>query len=218
VRVVLADDSVLFREGVARLLAEHGLEVAGQAGDAGALLSLVAALRPDVAVVDIRMPPDFAIEGIEAAIRIRADHPGTGVLVLSQHIETRQAFDLLGSDPAGVGYLLKDRVLDLPEFVAAVRRVGSGGSVVDPEVVLRLLGRGGRASAVDRLSGREREVLGLMAEGRSNQAISERLFLSARTVETHVASIFTKLDLQPTADDHRRVLAVLEFLRESGAQ
>ncbi|HXJ66124.1 MAG TPA: response regulator transcription factor [Actinomycetota bacterium] len=216
-RAVLADDSVLFREGVARLLDEHGLEVVGRAGDADELLSQVAALRPDVAVVDIRMPPTHTIEGIQAAIRIRADHPGTGVLVLSQYVETRQAFELLGPEPRGVGYLLKDRVLDLPEFVSAVRRVAAGGSVVDPEVVVRLLGRTSSASPVERLTEREREVLGLMAEGRSNQAISERLFLSERTVETHVASIFGKLDFQPAPDDHRRVLAVLEYLRSTDA-
>ncbi len=211
-RVVLADDSVLFREGVARLLAEHGLEVVGQAGDAEELLSLVAALGPDVAVTDIRMPPTFTTEGMAAAVRIRTDHPGTGVLVLSQYVETRQALELIGREARGAGYLLKDRVLDLPEFVAAVRRVGTGGSVVDPDVVVRLLGRT-EPSRIDRLTEREREVLELMAEGRSNQAISERLFLSERTVETHVAAIFTKLDLQPAPDDHRRVLAVLEFLR-----
>jgi serine/threonine-protein kinase len=165
-----------------------------------------------VAVVDIRMPPEFAVEGVEAAIRIRTEHPATGVLVLSQHVETRQAFELLGPEPRGVGYLLKDRVLDITEFVAAVRRVGEGGSVVDPQVVGRLLGRAG-GSNLDRLTARERDVLELMAEGRSNQAISARLFLSERTVETHVAAIFTKLDLQPAPDDHRRVLAVLEFLR-----
>jgi serine/threonine-protein kinase len=212
-RAVLADDSVLFREGVARVLAEHGLEVVGRAGDADELLSQVAAFRPDVAVVDIRMPPTHTVEGIQAAIRIRADHPDTGVLVLSQYVEARQVFELLGPEPRGVGYLLKDRVLDLPEFVSAVRRVAEGGSVVDPEVVVRLLGRTSHASPVERLTEREREVLELMAEGRSNQAISERLFLSERTVETHVAAIFAKLDLQPAPDDHRRVLAVLELLR-----
>ena len=211
-RVVLADDSVLFREGVVRLLVEHGLDVVGQAGDADGLLSMVAALQPDVAVTDIRMPPTFTTEGMAAAIQIRAEHPGTGVLVLSQYVETRQALDLIGREARGIGYLLKDRVLDLTEFVSAVRRVGTGGSAVDQDVVVRLLGRAGPAR-IDRLTEREREVLELMAEGRSNQAISERLFLSERTVETHVAAIFTKLDLQPAPDDHRRVLAVLEFLR-----
>jgi serine/threonine-protein kinase len=213
VRVALADDSVLFREGVARLLTEHGLEVVGQVGDGDALVSLVAALHPDVAVADVRMPPTFTVEGMTAAVRIRNEHPDTAVLVLSQYVETRQAVELLGQGARGVGYLLKDRVLDLAEFAAAVRRVGSGESVIDPDVVARLVGRSPEADRLARLTEREREVLALMAEGRSNQAISERLFLSERTVETHVAAIFAKLDLLPAPDDHRRVLAVLQFLQ-----
>jgi DNA-binding NarL/FixJ family response regulator len=213
VRVVLADDSVLFREGVARVLAERGMEVVAQAGDGNALLAAVAALQPDAAVVDIRMPPTFTVEGLTAAVRIRREHPSTGVLVLSQHVETRHVVELLGEDARGVGYLLKDRVLDLDGFVDAVRRVAEGGSAIDPEVVARLVGRSPEQTRIERLTERERDVLALMAEGRSNQAISEHLFLSLRTVETHVAAIFGKLDLLPTADDHRRVLAVLEFLR-----
>jgi serine/threonine-protein kinase len=216
VRVVLADDSVLFREGVARLLTEHDVEVAGQAGDGDALVALVAALHPDVVIVDVRMPPTFTVEGMTAAVRIRNEHPDTAVLVLSQYVETRQAVELLGRGARGVGYLLKDRVLDLGEFVGAVRRVGAGESVIDPDVVARLVGRSPEADRLARLTEREREVLALMAEGRSNQAISERLFLSERTVETHVAAIFAKLDLLPAPDDHRRVLAVLQFLQASG--
>ncbi|HEY7280809.1 MAG TPA: response regulator transcription factor [Actinomycetota bacterium] len=215
-RVVLADDSVLFREGVARLLTEHDVEVAGQAGDGDALVALVAALHPDVVIVDVRMPPTFTVEGMTAAVRIRNEHPDTAVLVLSQYVETRQAVELLGRGARGVGYLLKDRVLDLGEFVGAVRRVGAGESVIDPDVVARLVGRSPEADRLARLTEREREVLALMAEGRSNQAISERLFLSERTVETHVAAIFAKLDLLPAPDDHRRVLAVLQFLQASG--
>jgi serine/threonine-protein kinase len=217
VRVALADDSVLFREGMARLLTEHGLDVVGQAGDADALLALVAAMQPDVAIADVRMPPTFTVEGMAAAVRIRNEHPGTNVLVLSQYVETRQAVELLGQGARGVGYLLKDRVLDLGEFVANVRRVGAGESVIDPDVVARLVGRSPAADRIGRLTEREREVLSLMAEGRSNQAISERLFLSERTVETHVASIFAKLDLLPAPDDHRRVLAVLQFLQSAPA-
>jgi serine/threonine-protein kinase len=216
VRVVLADDSVLFREGVARLLTEHDVEVAGQAGDGDALVALVAALHPDVVIVDVRMPPTFTVEGMTAAVRIRNEHPDTAVLVLSQYVETRQAVELLGRGARGVGYLLKDRVLNLGEFVGAVRRVGAGESVIDPDVVARLVGRSPEADRLARLTEREREVLALMAEGRSNQAISERLFLSERTVETHVAAIFAKLDLLPAPDDHRRVLAVLQFLQASG--
>ncbi len=212
-RVALADDSVLFREGLARVLVERGMEIAAQAGDGEALVAAVAALRPDVAVVDIRMPPTYSVEGLTAAVRIRREHSSTGVLVLSQHLETRHVVELLGEDARGVGYLLKDRVLDLDGFVDAVRRVGSGGSAIDPEVIARLVGRSPEHTRIERLTERERDVLALMAEGRSNQAISERLFLSLRTVETHVAAIFGKLDLLPTTDDHRRVLAVLEFLR-----
>jgi DNA-binding NarL/FixJ family response regulator len=211
-RVVLADDSLLLREGVARLLAEAGLEVVAQAGDAEDLLRKVGGHKPDVAIVDVRMPPTHTDEGLRAAAEIRSRHPGTGVLVLSQYIEESYAMELLSSNAAGVGYLLKDRVADLERFVDAVRRVGEGGSALDPEVVARLLGRSRKADPLGDLSPREREVLGLMAEGRSNHAIANELVVTERAVEKHVTSIFAKLDLPPTADDHRRVLAVLKYL------
>ena len=212
-RVAIADDAALFREGCVRLLEQAGMEVVGQASDAEGLLSLVDAVRPDVAITDVRMPPTHTTEGLEVARRIREAYPDVGVLVLSQYVETHQADELLGTGSGGVGYLLKDRVSDIHEFVDAVRRVGEGGSVIDPEVVARLLGRRREKDPLAALSEREREILALMAEGRSNQAISDRLFLSPKTVETHVGSIFTKLGLLPDADDHRRVLAVVAFLR-----
>jgi DNA-binding NarL/FixJ family response regulator len=212
-RVALADDSILLREGVARLLTESGFEVTSQSGDGEELLAAVAASPPDVAIVDIRMPPTHTDEGLRAAHRIREEHPEVGVLVLSQYVETDYAMQLLGTSAAGLGYLLKDRVTNVQEFTDAVRRVGAGGSVIDPEVVSRLVGRARQASPLDALSEREREVLALMAEGRSNQAISERMYLSPKTVEGHVRNIFTKLGLADTPDDHRRVLAVLTFLR-----
>jgi DNA-binding NarL/FixJ family response regulator len=212
-RVILADDSILLREGVARLLAETGFIVMAQAGDAEELLAAVEADPPDVAIVDIRMPPTHTDEGLRAAHRIRAEHPGVGVLVLSQYVETDYAVELVAGGAGGLGYLLKDRVANVQEFTDAVRRIGTGGSVIDPEVVTRLVGRARKASPLDALSPRERDVLGLMAEGRSNQAISEAMFLSPKTVEGHVRSIFAKLDLADTPDDHRRVLAVLTFLR-----
>jgi DNA-binding NarL/FixJ family response regulator len=211
-RVVLADDSVLLREGIARLLSEAGLEVVAQAGDAEDLVRKVGGHKPDVAVVDVRMPPTHTDEGLRAAALIRSQYPGTGVLVLSQYIEESYAMELLSENAAGVGYLLKDRVSDLDRFVEAVRRVGEGGSVLDPEVVARLLGRRRKEDPLAQLSPREREVLALMAEGRSNHAIAEALVVTERAVEKHVTSIFSKLDLPPTADDHRRVLAVLKYL------
>jgi DNA-binding NarL/FixJ family response regulator len=214
VRVVLADDSVLFREGIARVLAENGFVVAGQAGDADELHVVVGREMPDVVVTDIRMPPTNTNEGLVAAQRIRAEYPHTGVLVLSQYVETRQAIKLLRSAPQRVGYLLKDRVSDITEFADAVRRIARGGSVIDPDVVAQLLRRQ-EDGALDSLTGRERDILALMAQGRSNRAICERLFLSPKTVETHVGSIFAKLDLLPAADDHRRVLAVLTYLRNA---
>lgn len=215
-RVVLADDSVLLREGLARVLTDAGFEVTGQAGDASSLLHLVRRDRPDVAVIDVRMPPTNTNEGLVAALEIRATHQDVGVLVLSQYVETSHAMKLLGESTGGVGYLLKDRVSDVGEFAEAVRRVGTGGSVIDPEVVSTLLGRKRRPDPLAALTDREKEVLALMAEGRSNQGIRQKLFLSPKTIETHVGAIFAKLGLLPGADEHRRVLAVLAYLRSLG--
>jgi len=212
-RVVIADDSTLFREGMARILIESGFNVIGQAGAVPELLRLIDELEPDVAIVDIRMPPTHTDEGLVAAGNIRSSHPRVGVLVLSHFIETSHATRLLAGNPAGVGYLLKDRVGDLAEFSASVRRVGNGGSAIDPLVVSRLLGRSRSNSLLDELSPREREVLALIAEGCTNTAISQRMSLSPKTVETHVRNIFGKLDLPTTPADHRRVLAVLAFLQ-----
>ena len=212
-RVMIADDAVLFREGLARVLQAAGIEVAAQVGDAEQLLAQIRADPPAAVVVDIRMPPTHTAEGLEAARRIRAEHPRVGVLVLSQYVEPHHAVQLLQDGAGGVGYLLKDRVADVGEVVDAVRRVATGGSVIDPEVVAQLVGRRRTRDPIQELTERERQVLALMAEGRSNQAISERLFLSPKTVEAHVHSIFTRLDLHPPPDDHRRVLAVLAFLR-----
>ena len=212
-RVVVADDSVLVREGVVRLLAERGFEVVGQAGDAEELMRKVRAHRPDVAVVDVRMPPTHTDEGQRAARAIRTELPGTGVVVLSQYVEERYAIELLADDAAGLGYLLKDRVADVDELADAVRRVAQGGSALDPEVVSSMLGRRRRDDPLEALTPRERDVLGLMAEGRSNQAIAERLVVTERAVEKHVSNIFGKLGLAAAAEDHRRVLAVLTYLR-----
>jgi DNA-binding NarL/FixJ family response regulator len=212
-RVVLADDSVLLREGVARLLAEAGFDVVGQAADADELLEQVATNEPDVAVVDIRMPPD-GDGGLRAAREIHARHPEVGVLVLSQYARPSYAFELLSGSAERVGYLLKDRVGDVDELADAVRRVGDGGTVLDPVIVSQLVGRPREGpDALLELTEREREVLSLMAEGRSNQAIAKRLFITERTVEKHVKSILGKLRLPESADDHRRVLAVLAYLR-----
>jgi DNA-binding NarL/FixJ family response regulator len=212
-QVMIADDAVLFREGLARVLQAAGIQVAAQVGDAEQLLARVRASPPAAVVVDIRMPPTHTREGLDAAQRIRAEHPQVGVLVLSQYVEPHHAIQLLQDGASGVGYLLKDRVADVNEVVDAVQRVAAGGSVIDPEVVAQLVSRRRTHDPIQELSKRERQVLALMAEGRSNQAIGERLFLSPKTVEAHVHSIFTRLDLHPGPDDHRRVLAVLAFLR-----
>ncbi len=212
-RVVLADDSLILREGLARLLAEAGFDVVGQAADGEELLAQVEALRPDVAVVDIRMPPTHTDEGLRAARAIRARHPGIGILVLSQYVRPSYAIELLSAGAEAVGYLLKDRVADLGALAESVRRVGEGGSVLDPSVVAQLVERPRSGpDPLGDLSEREREVLAQMAEGRSNRAIAARLFITEHTVEKHVKSIFGKLRLPDTADDHRRVLAVLTFL------
>jgi DNA-binding NarL/FixJ family response regulator len=209
---VVADDSVLLRDGVVRLLEDAGIEVVAAVGDGDALLVAVDAYRPDLALVDVRMPPTHTDEGIRAAIEIRREYPDVAVLVLSQYVEERYAADLLSQDSAGVGYLLKDRVVDVDDFIVAVRRVAAGGSAVDAEVVRQLLGRTRRASELDRLTPREREVLGLMAEGLSNAGIAERLVVSLGAVEKHISNVFTKLDLEQEQYAHRRVLAVLSYL------
>jgi DNA-binding NarL/FixJ family response regulator len=213
VRVVVADDSVILREGLARLLVEADFEVAGQAANARELLDQVESEQPDVAIVDVRMPPTHTDEGLQAAREIRAGHPGVAILVLSQDVQPEYALELLADGTEGVGYLLKDRVSDLHELATSVRRVGEGGSVLDPSVVSQLVGRPRRGdNPLDVLTEREREVLELIAEGRSNKAIGERLFITEHTVEKHVKNIFGKLRLPPSDDDHRRVLAVLTFL------
>jgi DNA-binding NarL/FixJ family response regulator len=211
-RVVVAEDSVLLREGVARLLQEAGHEVVGQAGDAVDLMRKVRAHKPDLAVVDVRMPPTQTDEGLRAAKEIRAELPGVGVLVLSAYVEPTYAQELLADNAEGLGYLLKDRVSDVSAFADAVERVGTGGSALDPEVVSVLMGRSRDDDPLEELTPREREVLGLMAEGRSNAAIAEQLVITERAVEKHVTSIFGKLGLTASGDDHRRVLAVLRFL------
>jgi DNA-binding NarL/FixJ family response regulator len=210
-RVVVADDNALLREGIASLLEEAGHQVVARTADADDLLLKVRSYTPDIAIVDVRMPPGYADDGLRAAAEIRHAHPDVAVLVLSQHLEPSYLLELVGDDASGVGYLLKDRVRDVPEFVDAVVRVAGGGTAFDPEVVKRLVG-GHRRSAVDQLTEREREVLGLIAEGRSNRAIGKRLYLSARAVERDVQRIFEKLGLTDSEDDNRRVLAVLALL------
>ncbi len=211
-RVVIADDSVLLREGIARLLEDADFDVVAKVADATSLLKAMEQHRPDIAVVDVRMPPTFSDEGLRAALVIRKQWPDVAVLVLSQYVEERYASELLASDTDGVGYLLKDRVADVDEFVEALRRVAAGGTALDSEVVAQLLARSRRVDPLATLTVRERDVMRLMAEGRSNGAIAEGLVVSVGAVEKHVANIFLKLDLSPDDQDHRRVLAVLQFL------
>jgi DNA-binding NarL/FixJ family response regulator len=212
-RVVVAEDSTLFREGLVRLLEDEGFDVVAQAHNAHELRTFVERERPDVAIVDVRMPPTQSDEGTRTAKELKAGQPGLGVLVLSQVVETKHALDLFSEWPEGFGYLLKDRVTAVDDFLDAVRRVAEGGTAIDPEVVGQLMGRRRERDPLGDLTPRELEVLALMAEGLSNRGISERLVLSPKTIETHVNSIFTKLRLAPAPDDHRRVLAVLAFLR-----
>jgi DNA-binding NarL/FixJ family response regulator len=213
-RIVIADDAVLLREGAARLLEEAGHEVVAQAGDADDLLRKVRAHKPDVAIVDVRMPPDDTDDGLRASLTIRDELPDVGILLLSQYVEDRYLGQLLGSGAQGVGYLLKDRVAEVERLTEAVERIAAGGSVLDPEVVAQMLGSRQAEGPLDSLTVREREVLGLMAEGRTNRAIAGQLFVSERAVERHVTSIFGKLDLPAGEQDHRRVLAVLAYLRD----
>ena len=211
-RVVVAEDAAILRDGLVQLLTDRGFDVVRAVSDAGALEEAVATDPPDVAVVDIRMPPTFTDEGLRAAIRLRRSHPAVGILVFSQYVETRYAAELLAGGAAGIGYLLKDRVADVADFVEALVRVASGGTALDAEVVTQLMGASRRTDTLAGLSGREREVLALMAEGRTNSAIATALVVSEGAVEKHVANIFSKLDLPATPTDHRRVLAVLRYL------
>lgn len=212
-QVMIAEDNVLLREGIIRLLSEHGIDVVTTAGDADKLLVFVADDPPDVAIVDIRLPPTHTDEGIRAALQIRADHPDVGVLVLSQYVEVGLAMQLLGESADGAGYLLKDRVSDVGDFIDAVHRVADGGSAIDPTIVSALIAKQRRSDPLDRLTPREREVLSLMAEGRSNQGIADQFGITLRAVEKYVSSIFAKLDLPSTGSDSKRVHAVLLYLR-----
>ncbi|MET7477827.1 response regulator transcription factor [Streptomyces sp. NPDC005648] len=215
-RVVIAEDSALLRDGLAQLLQLRDVEVAAAVPDAEALLTAVAEHAPDVAVVDIRLPPTQTDEGVRAALRLRAEHPGTGILLFSQYVETAHASRLL-ADPSGFGYLLKERVADIGEFVGALERIAAGGTALDPEVVAQLFGASRRTTALDRLTPREREVLALMAEGRANHTIATTFTVTERAVEKHIANIFAKLDLPPSQEGHRRVLAVLRYLESTKA-
>ncbi|HEY5252116.1 MAG TPA: response regulator transcription factor [Acidimicrobiales bacterium] len=212
IRVAIAEDSGVLRDGLVQLLTDRGFELTAAVSEAQALTSSIAGDCPDVAVIDIRMPPTFTDEGLRAAIELRKQHPGLGILLFSQYVETRYAADLLADNAAGIGYLLKDRVADVSDFVEALVRVASGGTALDPEVVTQLLGASRRTDSISTLSARERQVLSLMAEGRSNAAIALALVVSEGAVEKHVANIFAKLDLPVSQSDHRRVLAVLRFL------
>lgn len=214
-RVVIADDATLWREGLARLLVEAGVEPVALVGDPDALRGAVARLRPDVAIVDVRMPPSFTNEGLVAAAELKQTYPSLGVVVLSQTVDPVRAAELLRMHPRGCGYLLKDRVLDVDTLVAALNSVIAGGSALDPDVVAALVHRHSSRSTIDRLTEREREVLALMATGLSNVAIARTMQLSGKTIETHVSRVFTKLDLPPEPDQHRRVLAVVAFLRDA---
>ena len=211
-RIVIAEDAAVIRAGLAEILTDRGHEIVAAVGDAEALKDAVAANQPDVAIVDVRMPPSHTDEGLRAAIAIRRDHPSVGILVFSQYIETRYAADLLATGSGGVGYLLKDRVANVAEFTDAIVRIAAGGTALDPEVVSGLLNASRHASALSALTAREHDVLALMAEGRSNNAIADRIFVSERAVEKHISNIFTKLGLPPSDSDHRRVLAVLAYL------
>lgn len=211
-RVVIAEDSVLLREGLVRLLADEGIEAVHTVGDGPSLVEAVAAHTPDLAIVDVRMPPTFTDEGLRAALAARERVPGTPILVLSQYVEERYATELIGGGAQGVGYLLKERVADVAEFVGVVRKIADGGTVIDPEVIGQLLGRRRRGDRLEALTPREREVLGLMAEGRSNAAIARDLVVTEGAVEKHISNIFLKLDLPPAENSHRRVMAVLTFL------
>jgi DNA-binding NarL/FixJ family response regulator len=211
-RIVIAEDAAVIRAGLTEILTDRGHEIVAAVGDAEALKDAVTAHQPDVAIVDVRMPPSHTDEGLRAAIAIRRDHPGVGILVFSQYVETRYAADLLAGRSGGVGYLLKDRVANVAEFTDAITRIAAGGTALDPEVVSGLLNASRHASTLSALTAREQDVLALMAEGRSNSAIADRIFVSERAVEKHISNIFTKLGLPPSDSDHRRVLAVLAYL------